>query len=179
MHSNERHPVVRRSIGIRNPYVDPMNAIQVELLRRFRGGDDSARLPLMRSIAGMAAQLRDCRRHDLRLAAMPLGPAALRRLQISDRLNQREGFTPVGIVGRSVTVLPVTDNLRDDLLLLHDRGDDVITAHSICSADTRDIVQIEIGDRRGDHFTATIEHGMMHEGERQPAQHGFSASGSA
>ena len=32
----ERHPVVRRSIGIRNPYVDPMNAIQVELLRRFR-----------------------------------------------------------------------------------------------------------------------------------------------
>ena len=36
----ERHPVVRRSIGIRNPYVDPMNAIQVELLRRFRAGDD-------------------------------------------------------------------------------------------------------------------------------------------
>ena len=48
----ERHPVVRRSIGIRNPYVDPMNAIQVELLRRFRAGDDEARLPLMRSIAG-------------------------------------------------------------------------------------------------------------------------------
>jgi phosphoenolpyruvate carboxylase len=55
----ERHPVVRRSIGIRNPYVDPMNAIQVELLRRFRGGDESARLPLMRSIAGIAAALRN------------------------------------------------------------------------------------------------------------------------
>ncbi len=55
----ERHAVVRRSIGIRNPYVDPMNAIQVELLRRFRSGDESARLPLMRSIAGIAAALRN------------------------------------------------------------------------------------------------------------------------
>jgi phosphoenolpyruvate carboxylase len=55
----ERHPVLRRSIGIRNPYVDPMNAIQVELLRRFRAGDDDARLPLMRSIAGIAAALRN------------------------------------------------------------------------------------------------------------------------
>jgi phosphoenolpyruvate carboxylase len=55
----ERNPVVRRSIGIRNPYVDPMNAIQVELLRRYRGGDESARLPLGRSIAGIAAALRN------------------------------------------------------------------------------------------------------------------------
>jgi phosphoenolpyruvate carboxylase len=55
----ERNPVVRRSIGIRNPYVDPMNAIQVELLRRHRAGDESARLPLGRSIAGIAAALRN------------------------------------------------------------------------------------------------------------------------
>ncbi len=55
----ERNPVVRRSIGIRNPYVDPMNAIQVELLRRHRAGDENARLPLGRSIAGIAAALRN------------------------------------------------------------------------------------------------------------------------
>ena len=55
----ERTPVVRRSIGIRNPYVDPMNAIQVELLRRHRAGDENARLPLGRSIAGIAAALRN------------------------------------------------------------------------------------------------------------------------
>ena len=55
----EGNPVVRRSIGIRNPYVDPMNAIQVELLRRYRGGDETARLPLGRSIAGIAAALRN------------------------------------------------------------------------------------------------------------------------
>jgi phosphoenolpyruvate carboxylase len=55
----ERQPVLRRSIHLRNPYVDPMNAIQVELLRRFRSGDDDARLPLMRSIAGIAAALRN------------------------------------------------------------------------------------------------------------------------
>ena len=34
----DRHPVVQRSIRLRNPYVDPMNAIQVELLRAWRGG---------------------------------------------------------------------------------------------------------------------------------------------
>jgi phosphoenolpyruvate carboxylase len=55
----ERQPVLRRSIDLRNPYVDPMNAIQVELLRRFRSGDETARLPLMRSIAGIAAALRN------------------------------------------------------------------------------------------------------------------------
>ena len=55
----ERHPALRRSIRLRNPYVDPMNAIQVALLRRLRSGDDSARLPLMRSIAGIAAALRN------------------------------------------------------------------------------------------------------------------------
>ena len=54
-----RQPVIRRSVQLRNPYVDPMNAIQVELLRRFRAGDDDARLPLMRSIAGIASALRN------------------------------------------------------------------------------------------------------------------------
>ena len=49
--------MLRRSIDLRNPYVDPMNAIQVELLRRHRAGDAGARLPLLRSIAGIAAAL--------------------------------------------------------------------------------------------------------------------------
>jgi phosphoenolpyruvate carboxylase len=55
----ERSPMVRRSIGLRNPYVDPMNAIQVELLRRYRAGDEAAALPLGRSIAGIASALRN------------------------------------------------------------------------------------------------------------------------
>jgi phosphoenolpyruvate carboxylase len=55
----DRQPTVQRTIDLRNPYVDPMNAIQVELLRRHRGGDESARLPLLRSIAGIAAALRN------------------------------------------------------------------------------------------------------------------------
>ncbi len=55
----DRHPVLQRSITLRNPYVDPMNAIQVELLRAWRGGDEAARRPLLRSIAGIAAALRN------------------------------------------------------------------------------------------------------------------------
>jgi phosphoenolpyruvate carboxylase len=55
----DRHPVIQRSVWLRNPYVDPMNAIQVELLRRYRAGDDAATQPLLRSIAGIAAGLRN------------------------------------------------------------------------------------------------------------------------
>jgi phosphoenolpyruvate carboxylase len=59
----DRHPVLQRSVRLRNPYVDPMNAIQVELLRRYRaaGPDerDRVRRPLLRSIAGIAAALRN------------------------------------------------------------------------------------------------------------------------
>jgi phosphoenolpyruvate carboxylase len=55
----ERHPVVQRSVRLRNPYVDPMNAIQVELLRRYRDGEEAAVPPLLRSIAGISAALRN------------------------------------------------------------------------------------------------------------------------
>ncbi|HXY80516.1 MAG TPA: phosphoenolpyruvate carboxylase [Gaiellaceae bacterium] len=55
----DRQPVIQRSVKLRNPYVDPMNAIQVELLRRYRGGDEEAVPPLLRSIAGIAAALRN------------------------------------------------------------------------------------------------------------------------
>jgi phosphoenolpyruvate carboxylase len=55
----DRHPVVQRSVRLRNPYVDPMNAIQVELLRAHRAGDERAIRPLLRSIAGIAAALRN------------------------------------------------------------------------------------------------------------------------
>jgi phosphoenolpyruvate carboxylase len=55
----ERHPVVQRSVRLRNPYVDPMNAIQVELLRRYRGGEEAAVPPLLRSIAGISAAMRN------------------------------------------------------------------------------------------------------------------------
>jgi phosphoenolpyruvate carboxylase len=55
----DRHPVLQQSVRLRNPYVDPMNAIQVELLARHRAGDEEALRPLLRSIAGIAAALRN------------------------------------------------------------------------------------------------------------------------
>ena len=60
----DRQPVLQRSVRLRNPYVDPMNAIQVELLRRYRNAASDAerehvRRPLLRSIAGIAAALRN------------------------------------------------------------------------------------------------------------------------
>jgi phosphoenolpyruvate carboxylase len=58
-HLLDRHPVVQRTIHLRNPYVNPINAVQVELLRRYRGGDQQAARPLVRTIAGISAGLRN------------------------------------------------------------------------------------------------------------------------
>jgi len=33
-----REPVLRQSVELRNPYIDPLNYIQVEMLRRLRAG---------------------------------------------------------------------------------------------------------------------------------------------
>ncbi len=55
----ETNPVLERSIRLRNPYVDPMSLVQVELLRRKRAGDDCDELnyALAATINGIAAGL--------------------------------------------------------------------------------------------------------------------------
>jgi phosphoenolpyruvate carboxylase len=56
----ESNPVLRRSIDVRNPYVDPINLLQVELLRRSREGDDDrVRAALRVTINGVAAGMRN------------------------------------------------------------------------------------------------------------------------
>ncbi len=55
----DRHPVVQRAIHLRNPYVNPINAMQVALLRAYRNGDPDAVRPLVRAIAGITAGLRN------------------------------------------------------------------------------------------------------------------------
>jgi phosphoenolpyruvate carboxylase len=35
----EGDPVIQRNVALRNPYVDPISLLQIDLLRRWRGGD--------------------------------------------------------------------------------------------------------------------------------------------
>jgi phosphoenolpyruvate carboxylase len=55
----EGNPVLQRSVRLRNPYVDPMSLIQIDLLRRKRAGGDSEELryALGATINGIAAGL--------------------------------------------------------------------------------------------------------------------------
>jgi phosphoenolpyruvate carboxylase len=57
----ETNPVLRRSIDVRNPYVDPINLVQVELLRRLRQGDADACLhdAFVVTVNGIAAGMRN------------------------------------------------------------------------------------------------------------------------
>jgi len=57
----DRTPVLQRSIERRNPYVDPLSFIQVELLRRLRTDDDSEELvrAMLLTINGIAGGLRN------------------------------------------------------------------------------------------------------------------------
>jgi phosphoenolpyruvate carboxylase len=54
-------PEVARSIRLRLPYVDPLNLLQVELIRRHRAGDDDPRVRdgIHLTINGIAAGLRN------------------------------------------------------------------------------------------------------------------------
>jgi phosphoenolpyruvate carboxylase len=57
----ERNRVLARSIRLRNPYVDPLSLIQVELLRRKRAGEETNELnyALAATINGISSGLRN------------------------------------------------------------------------------------------------------------------------
>jgi phosphoenolpyruvate carboxylase len=57
----ENNPVLEHSIRLRNPYVDPLSLIQLELIRRKRKGEDSPELnrAITATINGIAAGLRN------------------------------------------------------------------------------------------------------------------------
>jgi phosphoenolpyruvate carboxylase len=55
------NPQLAHSITYRFPYLDPLNHIQIELLRRFRAGDreERSRRGIHLTINGIAAGLRN------------------------------------------------------------------------------------------------------------------------
>ena len=62
----DEEPVTQNAVQLRNPYVDPLNYIQVEMLRRIRALDDpegenaeSLREVIAITINGIAAGLRN------------------------------------------------------------------------------------------------------------------------
>jgi phosphoenolpyruvate carboxylase len=57
----ETNPVLARSIKLRNPYVDPMHLIQIDMLRRKRAGEDTAEVnrAIAATISGISAGLRN------------------------------------------------------------------------------------------------------------------------
>jgi phosphoenolpyruvate carboxylase len=57
----ESNPVLRRSIDVRNPYVDPINLVQIEVVRRLRQGDHDPRLrdAFVVTVNGIAAGMRN------------------------------------------------------------------------------------------------------------------------
>jgi phosphoenolpyruvate carboxylase len=57
----ETTPVLRRSIDVRNPYVDPINLVQIELLARLRQAPDTPELmsAFVVTVNGIAAGMRN------------------------------------------------------------------------------------------------------------------------
>jgi len=57
----EKNQVLSHSIRLRNPYVDPMHLIQVDMLRRKRGGEDTPEVnrAIAATISGISAGLRN------------------------------------------------------------------------------------------------------------------------
>ena len=84
--------VLRRSIDLRNPYVDPMNAIQVELLRRYRArrrGGTAAAAPLDRGDRGRPTE------HGLSVRLRDASEVEARRVGSLERVDR------VGVLERA------------------------------------------------------------------------------
>jgi phosphoenolpyruvate carboxylase len=60
-HLVDTNPVLRRSIDVRNPYVDPINLVQIELLTRLRQSQDvpELRRAFAVTVNGVAAGMRN------------------------------------------------------------------------------------------------------------------------
>jgi phosphoenolpyruvate carboxylase len=58
-------PVLLKSVELRNPYIDPLNYLQVEMMRRLRGGklskaeDESTRAVVELTINGISGGLKN------------------------------------------------------------------------------------------------------------------------
>ena len=55
----DESPALQRRLSIRNPWIDPLSHLQVELLARERAGQEDAREPLLATITGIAAGMRN------------------------------------------------------------------------------------------------------------------------
>jgi phosphoenolpyruvate carboxylase len=57
----ERHPALEASIRLRLPYIEPLNLLQIELMKRHRAGDGDARIGegILLSINAIATALRN------------------------------------------------------------------------------------------------------------------------
>jgi phosphoenolpyruvate carboxylase len=60
-HLLDNDPVLRKSIGRRNPYVDPLSFLQLELIRRLRSTESPDELirPVLLTINGIAGALKN------------------------------------------------------------------------------------------------------------------------
>ena len=52
-------PALQARLSHRNPWIDPLSHLQVELLSRARDGQADAREPLLATITGIAAGMRN------------------------------------------------------------------------------------------------------------------------
>jgi phosphoenolpyruvate carboxylase len=57
----EKHPALDASIRLRLPYIEPLNLLQIELIKRNRAGEDDARVRegILLSINAVATALRN------------------------------------------------------------------------------------------------------------------------
>ena len=57
----ERFPTLQRTLRVRAPYIDPLNYLQILLLKRVRGGEENSLLQrsLLLTINGIAAGLKN------------------------------------------------------------------------------------------------------------------------
>ena len=87
---------------------------------------------------------------------MLLGDFSFHGFEIADEFHSFQSIEPIGMPLPRRFGFPMREDAAHDLVLLVDWRDDEILLHAVGSTRSRDIVDIEIRDRRRDGRTMTI-----------------------
>jgi hypothetical protein len=92
---------------------------------------------------------------------MPRKNLLLYRFEILDEFDSSERFETIGMPLALLIPFPVINDATDDPMLLEDRSHDEVSPNSERPTRSRNVMQIEIRDRRRYRLSRTISHGIM------------------